>query len=109
MFEKSIKEELLKMKESITTKYISFFNDGTTSIENGEYVNSSPNDCVNSCCSGIDHFLQIGTKSALKISEDFDQLDFLFRIGIIYDKKREKRDLEYHAERMESLKKTSDK
>ena len=28
MFEKSIKEELLKMKESITTKYISFFNDG---------------------------------------------------------------------------------
>lgn len=87
MFEKSIKEELLKMKESITTKYISFFNDGTTSIENGEYVNSSTNDCVNSCCSGIDHFLQIGTKSALKISEDFDQLDFLFRIGIIYDKK----------------------
>ena len=41
MFEKSIKEELLKMKESITTKYISFFNDGTTSIENGEYVNSN--------------------------------------------------------------------
>ena len=43
MFEKSIKEELLKMKESITTKYISFFNDGTISIENGEYVNSSSN------------------------------------------------------------------
>lgn len=29
--------------------------------------------------------------------------------GIIYDKKREKRNLEYHAERMESLKKLSDK
>lgn len=29
--------------------------------------------------------------------------------GLIYDKKREKRDLEYHAERMESLKKLSDK
>lgn len=29
--------------------------------------------------------------------------------GIIYDKKREKCDLEYHAERMESLKKLSDK
>lgn len=29
--------------------------------------------------------------------------------GIIYDKKREKRDLEYHSERMESLKKLSDK
>ena len=29
--------------------------------------------------------------------------------GLIYYKKREKRDLEYHAERMESLKKLSDK
>ena len=29
--------------------------------------------------------------------------------GIIYDKKREKCDQEYHAERMESLKKPSDK
>lgn len=29
--------------------------------------------------------------------------------SMIYDRKREKRDLEYHAERMESLKRLSDK
>mgnify|MGYP003294990007 FL=1 len=29
--------------------------------------------------------------------------------NMIYDKKREKRDQEYHAERMESLKRLSDK
>ena len=29
--------------------------------------------------------------------------------GLIYDKKREKRDQEYHAERMESLKSLSNK
>lgn len=87
MFKKSAKEDLLDIKETLKTEYVSFFNDGTTTKDNGEYVLTAMNDRLNDSCSRIDMFLKSGTKAITLLSkEDFDELNFIFRIGIIYSK-----------------------
>lgn len=89
MFEKSVKEDLQRMKENLmsNSKYVSFLNDGYIIEDDAEYVNTSIIDNINESCSRIDYFFEEGTKTAIQLNEDFDQLDFLFKIGIIYNKK----------------------
>lgn len=86
MFVESVKEDLLRMKDTLRTDYINFYNDGTTSKDNGEFVLSSTNDSLNHFCSGIDNFLKDGTKAMSLTYIDFDELNFIFRFGVIYGK-----------------------
>lgn len=86
MFVESVKEDLLRMKDTLRTDYINFYNDGTTSKDNGEFVLSSTNDSLNNFCSGIDNFLKDGTKAMSLTYIDFDELNFIFRFGVIYGK-----------------------
>ena len=86
MFVESVKEDLLRMKDTLRTDYINFYNDGTTSKDNGEFVLSSTNDSLNHFCSGIDNFLKDGNKAMSLTYIDFDELNFIFRFGVIYGK-----------------------
>lgn len=86
MFKESAKAALLNIKETLKTEYISFFNDGTITEDNGEYVLSSMNDGLNGTCSYIDRFLKDGTRAmTLLSSADYDELNFTFKMGIIYN------------------------
>lgn len=86
MFEKSVKEDLLKIKENSKNKYISFLNDGTLVEDDGKYVLSTSNDKLNDVCSNIDSFLKRGTDNMTLLTSDFDELKFCFKMGIIFNK-----------------------
>lgn len=84
MFNKTAIDALREMKQNLETKYVSIFNDGSQSTDNGQDVFSRDECTINEVGSGIDYSLKHAVESLIRQGVAFDQIDIDMLFGIIY-------------------------
>lgn len=86
MFNKGVKEDLLKIKTELEKYYVCFSASGKVHEERGVFVDKHSNEELNGVLSTIDYFIKNSTECLAYRNIDFDKIKFGFDFGILYEK-----------------------
>lgn len=86
MFNNNVKEDLLKLKEELQTKYISIFNNGKIREDKSKEVFDWKEQKINDNGSVLDSFIKNTIEKICNDNINFDRVDYLFELGLLFPK-----------------------